>query len=126
MKIFILFAVLLLGIDTGCPCQAKKKVQAGRSAICILHEDNNSGVNGIVTIHQKNEFAPSYFEFTVIGLNSFQLHGCHIHEFGDLTQGCLTAGPHFNPHSLVHGGPKDFIRHVGDLGNLLANREGIV
>jgi len=52
IKIVIVLFVLLLGIEAGCPCQAKKKNQSGRSALCILNEDNNSGVKGIVTIHQ--------------------------------------------------------------------------
>ena len=52
IKIVIVLFILLLGIEAGCPCQAKKKNQSGRSALCILNEDNNSGVKGIVTIHQ--------------------------------------------------------------------------
>ncbi|CAG0915344.1 unnamed protein product [Notodromas monacha] len=49
-------------------------------------------------------------------------HGFHIHMYGDFSDGCTSAGGHYNPLKADHGSPdnnkKD--RHIGDLGNIEA------
>ncbi len=45
-------------------------------------------------------------------------------ESGNLTDGCTSAGGHFNPFNLTHGAPDAKIRHVGDLGNLQTDSNG--
>ena len=62
-------------------------------------------------------------EYDIVGLAQ-GAHGFHIHETADFSNGCLSAGGHFNPHGKDHGGLEDENRHVGDLGNIIADRDG--
>ena len=32
-------------------------------------------------------------------------HGIHVHMYGDLTDRCTSAGPHYNPLNTNHGAP---------------------
>ena len=55
-------------------------------------------------------------------------HGLHFHETGDCTpegdEAFATAGDHFNPTDMVHGGPETDPHHAGDLGNLTIEDNG--
>lgn len=53
-------------------------------------------------------------------------HGFHIHDKGNLLEGCKSLCDHFNPSNEIHGGRNSLHRHVGDLGNLIANKNGII
>ena len=50
-------------------------------------------------------------------------HGFHIHEFGDMSDGCASMGGHYNPDGVDHGDLEQ--GHVGDLENVTANQDGI-
>ena len=47
-------------------------------------------------------------------------HGFHIHNYGDLSDGCKSACSHFNPYNKTHGGLDSEVRHLGDLGNIIS------
>jgi len=51
-------------------------------------------------------------------------HGLHVHESGDLSGGCESLGEHYNPENVKHGNRTDPVRHVGDLGNIVADDKG--
>lgn len=60
------------------------------------------------------------------GLTPGQTHGFHIHQYGDCSAADGTsAGGHFNPTGSRHGGPDHEERHVGDLGNIVADDNGL-
>ena len=58
------------------------------------------------------------------GLGKKHKHGFHIHEAGDLREGCKSLCAHYNPHGKSHGGLRDDESHAGDLGNLVGNEYG--
>ncbi|KAG0274787.1 Superoxide dismutase [Cu-Zn] [Linnemannia exigua] len=91
-------------------------------AVCVFRS-NDKNVTGTIHFTQENEAAPVHVKAELAGLAP-GLHGFHIHEFGDNTNGCMSAGGHFNPHGLTHGAPAAQIRHAGDLGNITAGADG--
>lgn len=51
-------------------------------------------------------------------------HGFHVHEYGVWSENGMSAGGHFNPTKAQHAGVASKKRHVGDLGNIMANANG--
>jgi Cu-Zn family superoxide dismutase len=91
-------------------------------AVATIVPLQDSGVRGMVTFIQEGNGVRVLAEIT--GLSPGK-HGFHIHEFGDGTAADGVAlGGHFNPANAMHGGPDDQQRHVGDLGNLEADKSG--
>uniref|UniRef100_Q5QE66 Superoxide dismutase [Cu-Zn] n=2 Tax=Lasius niger TaxID=67767 RepID=Q5QE66_LASNI len=87
------------------------------------HNVKEKNVTGNLKIVQSVPNGPVIITGTIHGLTE-GLHGFHVHEKGDLSDGCTSAGAHFNPDNVTHGAPEDTVRHVGDLGNIQANSEG--
>lgn len=92
-------------------------------AICVLRNDKASF--GTIKFSQSKEGSPTTI---TVDINNNELtegrHGFHVHHFGDNTNGCISAGPHFNPFGKTHGGPDSAVRHVGDLGNVTVDASG--
>ncbi|KAF7823333.1 superoxide dismutase [Cu-Zn], chloroplastic [Senna tora] len=96
-------------------------VAATKKAVAVLK--GNSAVEGVVTLTQEDD-GPTTVKVQVTGLTP-GLHGFHLHEYGDTTNGCISTGAHFNPNKMTHGAPEDEVRHAGDLGNIVANADGV-
>jgi len=91
-------------------------------AVVVLTSTEGNEVSGIVTF-TKTEGGIKIVA-NVEGLTPGK-HGFHIHEFGDCSRlDGKSAGGHFNPDGKMHSAPDSEERHVGDMGNLLANEEG--
>lgn len=90
--------------------------------MCVLKGDKQ--VTGTVYFTQHEAGGPITVEGNIQGLTPGK-HGFHVHAFGDNTNGCMSAGSHFNPENKTHGAPGDAVRHVGDLGNVEANGDGV-
>lgn len=92
-------------------------------AVAVVRGD--SKVSGVVTFEQASEDSPTTVSWDIKGHDANAQRGMHVHQFGDNTNGCTSAGPHFNPHGKEHGAPEDAIRHVGDLGNIATDGNGV-
>lgn len=98
-----------------------------RSAVAIVKDVGNK-IRGVVRFSSTQ--ADAYTNGCVVdgvidGLTP-GLHGIHIHECGDISNGCESLGKHYNPRNARHGSPDNSIdeRHAGDLGNIQVDNGG--
>ena len=101
------------------------KLQRSQSvtyASCRLESYNGSGVTGLVRFTQR-EGEQLLVQALVKNLTP-GLHGFHVHEFGDLTDGCASTGGHFNPAGVSHGAHDAEERHAGDFRMMEAGEDG--
>ena len=90
-----------------------------KEAVCVLASHKINGV-----IYFKELIEGTQISGKVSGLDPFKKHAFHIHESGDLTDGCMSACAHYNPFARKHGDRLSNERHVGDLGNLQGDANG--
>lgn len=92
--------------------------------VAILNPTVDSDVHGVVRFFKTDEGVQVVAEVNELESNSS--HGFHIHEFGDCTAlDGTSAGGHFNPENVPHAGPDSDQRHVGDLGNITVDENGL-
>ncbi|KAJ6636369.1 Extracellular superoxide dismutase [Cu-Zn], partial [Pseudolycoriella hygida] len=108
----VVFAAIL-----GCVVAQERPIRA----VAVLSGDV---IEGTVHFTQDGCGQPVLIEVNMRGLNQSG-HGFHIHETGDLSHGCTSLAAHYNPHEMDHAGPQDQVRHVGDLGNIFGDANGL-
>ncbi len=82
--------------------------------IAILAPNTNN-VEGTILIHETQKGLKIHYKISGLAKG---LHGFHVHEYGDLSDGCNSSCSHFNPFNKNHGGLNSTERHEGDLGNI--------
>jgi Cu-Zn family superoxide dismutase len=90
--------------------------------VCVLIPKDGGNVHGLIVF----EAVEGGIQVTadVTGLTPGK-HGFHIHEYGDCcTEDFKSAGSHLMAKGEMHAGPHDPNRHIGDMGNLVADDKG--
>ena len=115
--------------ETSCPrtkakessCSRVKSITEGKTTVIAQCELQHSDkVKGSILLMQAPG-TPTLIKGTITGLEP-GAHGFHIHEFGDMSDGCKSMGGHYNPDNVNHGDLNE--GHVGDLGNIEADENG--
>ena len=104
-----------------CECKSVNQLTEAEKTIEAVAVLGHGDAKGMISFKQKPGKA-TIISGTVTGLSEGK-HGFHIHEFGDLSDGCDSAGGHYNPTGVDHGDIDN--GHVGDLGNIIADSKGV-
>ncbi len=92
-------------------------------AVAVLVPTAGNDVKGTITFQETDAGMKVTGKITGLTPGS---HGFHVHQFGDTTsKDGKAAGGHFNPSNEEHGAPDAKMRHVGDLGNIEADKKGV-
>lgn len=93
-----------------------------KKAVCYFYDNEGCGSYGFCTLTcNPNE--------TLIEMNLKNMppgkHGFHVHEYADPSDGFKNLGSHYNPFNKKHGGLNQKENHLGDLGNIIVDRNGM-
>jgi Cu-Zn family superoxide dismutase len=128
MKLFTFFAAVLFAASA-CTQQNETEMTTMNSdtehseLVATVMQVGDSNVAGSVTFSEAENGVRIQGNFE--GLEPGN-HGFHIHQYGDCTaEDGTSAGGHFNPADNDHGAPTDMVRHMGDLGNIVASDNGM-
>jgi len=92
------------------------------TAVAVVYPTKGNRVSGAITFIQEDDGVRVIADCKNLKPGK---HGFHIHELGNCNcdDGKCTGG-HFNPTDKPHGGPHNEERHVGDFGNIEADKDG--
>ncbi len=118
MKFIITLAILCVFFLS---CSHQKLMN---KTVVDLESKSNSKVTGVINIWETEDSIK--VTANVKGLNPSSEHGFHIHEKGDCSaKDAKSAGGHYSPEDSKHGGPDQMNHHLGDMGNLTSDSDGV-
>lgn len=86
-------------------------------------------IKGTISFYQPKNSKNVRVTFDLLCSRKNKTMGCHIHEYGDIREGCKSLGPHWNPKNKEHGSYKfnGLDHHAGDLlNNIHSDKKGRV
>jgi len=98
---------------------------ASKKQIKAIAVFDTKEIKGIVYFTEDLKNNNVIIDINIKGLKKNSKHGFHVHECGDMSDKCESMCAHFNPKNNNHGGPDSKERHIGDLGNLITDKNGI-
>lgn len=101
-------------------------------AVAKINQDdplNKLGISGEINFFQPNEEENTEIKINLKNFPPNSTHAIHVHEKSDFSEGCMSAGPHYNPYNKMHGSVffSGKNRHAGDLvNNITSDKDGNV
>ena len=130
MKYILKYIVVLISLSLiGCAqnqqnkqANNQQKMEGPQKAVALVHPTEGNEVSGHVIFEKTASGVQVTAELS--GLDEGN-HGFHIHKYGDCTAANGTsAGGHYNPTGDPHAGSNAEERHMGDMGNIVADENG--
>ena len=98
----------------------KRKIKLIKS-ICQIRGSEDGNIKGHITFTELKSRMK-------INIDVYDLppgkRGFHIHNKGNLQEGCSSLCSHFNPTNKKHGKLNSPNSHAGDLGNIIVEEDG--
>ncbi|MEL0010455.1 MAG: superoxide dismutase family protein, partial [Bacteroidota bacterium] len=125
LLLFAIFSITIAGCNKTEVIEIEREMEGPEytHAVAILNATEGYEATGTVYFSKVDQGVRVTAE--IAGLSEGN-KGFHIHQYGDCTAANGTsAGGHFNPDEMDHAGPTDAMRHMGDMGNIVADSDGM-